>query len=640
MVAAAASWVLARRVVRQAWPEAEGALRLKGLEAPVTVVTDRYGVPHIYAQTQGDLFFTQGFVHARDRFWGMELNRRRGRGTLAELLNNEVLTHDQGWKALQLPDFARQELAKMDPESRFPLDAYAAGVNAWLAANQGRLPLEFTILRWRGHEADDPAPWTAEDSLIVAMVVCWRVGAPRIHPSIAAEILERVGPKRGSFLMNGEQDPSMGSEFGGVPGLLTDLSLHALANGTAALPGWWSLHSQVVRVEGDKTERGAPLLAVDLPTDLYLPTPWYVMTWHVGDGSRQPSHSNLEGAAGASLPGTPGLVVGTDDRAVWAVWSNPQYALLSLLKELAPSQRTLPWQRWLLAALLDGGRTAPLADKREVVTKEELGERQMDVFSARAAKLVPFLLQVEPEGWRQERVTGMLQKWDYRVGDNNKESPFFAVYQLELARAAFADELGDGLFEAYAAQSDAYQAALDTILSDPGSAWWDDVTTPERELRRDILERAYEPALEWMGRNYGDLHMLWEWGIVHGSRLFHLLGNAWPWDQLLNHDLRPDGWYDTIKASPGGLPCLGDACSGGDQFRAKAVYGYRQIVDANDPSTVWFLLLPGQSGHPFHPHYDDLRDEWIKGEYLPLRLAASPEEVEGMESVLVLEPVD
>jgi acyl-homoserine lactone acylase PvdQ len=77
---------------------------------------------------------------------------------------------------------------------------------------------------------------------------------------------------------------------------------------------------------------------------------------------------------------------------------------------------------------------------------------------------------------------------------------------------------------------------------------------------------------------------------------------------------------------------------GGDIYRAKAVYGYRQISDANDPSTLWFSLLPGQSGHPFHPHYDDLLDEWLAGDYLPLRLAASPDAVDGRKSELELVP--
>jgi penicillin amidase len=289
---------------------------------------------------------------------------------------------------------------------------------------------------------------------------------------------------------------------------------------------------------------------------------------------------------------------------------------------------------------LTSGESVQLDGEQAPGTLDDFRARLTDTFSARAARLMPLLVKIPPEGWRQERVTGMLRKWDHHIGDNNKEAPFFAVYQLELARAAFADELGPDPFEAYVAQSDQYQAALDQIIDNPDDGWWDDVTTPEREARDDILKRAYEPTLEWIGRNYGDLHMLWEWDLVHGSRLHHPLGDTWPWDQLLTPDLHPDGWAGTSNASPGGLPCLGGICMGSDLYRAKAVYGYRQIMDAGDPSTLWFTLLPGQSGHPFHAHFNDLIDEWLAGVYLPLRLAPSPEDVAGVDSVLILAPED
>jgi acyl-homoserine lactone acylase PvdQ len=606
---AGAGLLLARRSVRQSWPQTEGTLALAGLGAPVTVVRDAHGVPHLYAENETDLFFAQGFVHAQDRFWQMELNRRRGRGTLAEVLGAGALATDEQWQALNLAHVAKRELAALDAGARAPLNAYAAGVNAWLETQEDHLPFEFNLARWRGRKTDggDPAPWTIEDSYVVALALGWQVGARHIDPALAQQITARVGAECAVLLLGGEPD---------------ETALQAPDGATGPLPKRWALSGRVTLVSGDRTESGKPLLAVDLPTDLSLPVPWYVMAWHVGQ----------QEAAGASVPGLPGLVLGTDDSAAWETWLETH--------KLALSQNTPAWEKWLIAALLDTGEIFQLDNEQAPRTADDLKTRQMDTFSVRAARLIPFLVQVEPLGWRQERVTGMLRKWDYYIGDNNKEAPFFAVYQLELARAAFADEVGQDLFEAYVAQGGLYQTALDHIIEDPDAEWWDNISTPERELRSDVLKQAYNPALEWIGRNYGDLHMLWEWDIVHGGRLHHPLGETWPWDQLLNRDLTPDGWTDTINASPGGLPCPGGVCQGGDLFRAKAVFGYRQILDLNDPSTLWFTLLPGQSGHPFHPHYDDLLDEWLAGEYLPLYLAPSLEKVKGATSTLVLTPED
>lgn len=613
-------WILTRCTVQRGWPQTEGTLTVIGLSEPVTVVRDEYGVPHIYAQSEYNLFFAQGYVHAQDRFWQMDLNRRQGRGALVKVLGEKVAVTDEQWQALNLVSIAERELDEMDAESRAILEAYAAGVNAWLKVHQEDLPLEFTLLSWRGRRGNDPVPWTAADSLIVALVVSWQSGAPRVDASLAARIVERVGPERGAFLLGENSHSWTSSGSGGVEQLFGQLSL-ATPNGTPeTFPGRWALSSRVTLVSGERTASGQPLVAVDLPTGLSLPAPWYVMAWHLGE----------QEAAGASVPGLPDLLIGSGDQVAWEAWSETH--------ELTWSAETLPWKRWLLTALSNTGEIIQLDDERAPQTVQEFQALQTDTFSAQAARLIPLLVQIEPQGWRQERVTEMLSKWDYHIGDNNIEAAFFVVYQLELARAAFADELGDDLFEAYVAQNDYYQTALDQIIPERDDEWWDDVNTPGRESREEILKRAYEPALEWIGRNYGDLHMVWEWDTVHCGLLHHPLGDVWPWDQLLSRDLTPDGWADTVNASPGGWPCTGGICQGGDFFRVKAVYGYRQILDAGDPATLWFTLLPGQSGIPFHAHYDDLREGWLAGDYWPLYLAASPGQVRKTESVLTLKP--
>ncbi len=592
-------WDLARRVVSQGWPQTSGLAWVDGLNAPATVVRDRYGVPHIFAANDEDLAFAQGYVHAQDRFWQMELSRRRGRGTLAELLGDAASETDRQWQALDLVSAARRLLLEADSGALAELNAYTAGVNAWLETHRERLPLEYSLLDLRGRAAPDPDRWSAEDSLLVALVIGWQTGGPPLAPSTAQSIIERVGPERGALLLGGTPD---------------EASLSASVPLTVSLPVRWTLNSRVTWVAADRPRGAASFLAVDLPADLSLPAPWYVMAGRVGE----------IGMAGASVPGLPGWVAGTQDGTVWAGWSETG--------ALALGDETPDWRRWLLATLFGGAQVVQLGDGATPQTIGEFQARQMDTYSARAAQLTPFLTQIDPHGWRQERVTAMLKGWDFCIGENSRAGPFFAVYQLEVARAALADELGDALFEAYVAEGRLYQAALDQIIQNPDDEWWDDVSTPERELRSDVLERAYDPALEWIGRHYGDLHMVWEWDVVHKGQLAHPLGDAWPWDYLLSRDLSPDGWADTVNASPGG---------GRDTnrfYQVKAVYGYRQILDLSDPTTLWFVLLPGQSGHPFHPHYADLTDEWLAGEYLPLRLAASPDEMEGRISTLALTP--
>ncbi len=596
------AWTLARRVVRQSWPQTEGRVEVAGLEETVTVVRDRYGVPHLFAERETDLAFAQGYVHAQDRFWQMEVSRRRARGTLAALLGASATESDVAWRSLGLTSVARELLSEADADALAVLNAYAEGVNAWLASHADRRPFEYRLLEWRGGTPPEPEPWTALDSVLVALALGWQTGGPAVDPTVMAGVRARLGDERAALLL-GESPEARG--------------LYP-TSGKSPLPPTWALRSRVALVDGEETRSGRPLLAVDLPTDLSLPSPWYVMALRVANKGGE------KGEAGATVPGLPGVLVGTVDGARWAGGT------LVLPDDLPP------WTAWLTAVMFDAGQAVRPGELGQeagpVDTPGALRAWLLDTYSARAERLISLLVQLQPVGWRQERVTAMLKGWDYHIGENNREGPFFAVFQLELARAAFADELGADLFGAYAAEGDWYQRALDRIAVDPDDPWWDDVTTPERELRGDILRRAYAAALEWIGRHYGDLHMVWEWDLVHQGQLAHPLGDVWPWDQLLSRDLSPDGWADTVNASPGG------GLDPDRFYRARAVYGYRQILDLGDPDTLWFLLLPGQSGHPFHPHYADLIDEWLAGAYQPLRLAASPDEVEGGVATLVLTP--
>ncbi|MFA5913128.1 MAG: penicillin acylase family protein, partial [Burkholderiales bacterium] len=129
--------------LRQSLPQLEGSVTLSGLKAPVDIVRDRYGVPHIYAGSVEDAYFALGFVHAQDRLWQMEMNRRIGSGRLSEALGPATLDADKFLRTLGVRRVAEATLKKLDARTRSQLDAYTAGVNAFLAQRSGPLPPEF-----------------------------------------------------------------------------------------------------------------------------------------------------------------------------------------------------------------------------------------------------------------------------------------------------------------------------------------------------------------------------------------------------------------------------------------------------------------------------------------------------------------
>jgi penicillin amidase len=176
--------------VRASLPQLEGAIQVAGLSAPVEVLRDARGVPHLRASSLKDLFFAQGYVTAQDRLWQMDLSRRLAEGELSEVFGERTLRLDLENRTLGFRQVSQRALAELSPEARAPLAAYANGVNAFIASHRDRLPIEFLLLNYQ------PRPWTEVDSLGVALNMAkslsttWRTDLMR----------ERIGAKLGSEL--------------------------------------------------------------------------------------------------------------------------------------------------------------------------------------------------------------------------------------------------------------------------------------------------------------------------------------------------------------------------------------------------------------------------------------------------------
>ena len=137
-------------------PPMEGKLTVKGLDGPIKIIRDRHGVPHVKVKSTHDVWFAQGFIHAQERLWGMERIRRFFQGTLAEIVGEGGLGPDRLYRSVGLMRAARQEWPHVEKEGREVVEAYVAGVNAFLDMGFP-LPIEFEIL---GYE---PAKWEPTD---------------------------------------------------------------------------------------------------------------------------------------------------------------------------------------------------------------------------------------------------------------------------------------------------------------------------------------------------------------------------------------------------------------------------------------------------------------------------------------------
>lgn len=182
--------------LRTSLPQTEGRTTIAGLDGSVEIVRDRWGVPHIFAATDHDAFLALGYVHAQDRLWQMEMNRRIGAGRLSELLGEATLDIDKFQRTLGYYRAATSDFAGLSERSRGALEAYAAGVNAWIAEGH-TLPPEYLLL------GVQPEPWTPVDSLVWEKMMSWDLGGDYEMELLRRQLGEALGPERAAQLLPG-----------------------------------------------------------------------------------------------------------------------------------------------------------------------------------------------------------------------------------------------------------------------------------------------------------------------------------------------------------------------------------------------------------------------------------------------------
>jgi penicillin G amidase len=276
----------------------------------VEIARDRWGIPHITAGGMHDLLFAQGWVHAQDRLWQMETLRRLGQGRISEIAGPSTVGLDWFCRMSGMPDMRRRVFAGMTEEERAFCQAYADGVNACVGAMR-RLPLEFRTMKL------SPAPWTAEDCASSQPYISFtQTFGPWASKLLAVSRAGRLSEEEWNDMLPVHPGAVLPHEpwFDRAPGLKLGaihpgaFALHAGFRGSQAVSSPSATGSNNWAVAAG--EDGRPMLANDPHMGATLPAIWYFC--HL----RIPGALN---AAGTTLAGTPGIVLGRTERAAWAV---------------------------------------------------------------------------------------------------------------------------------------------------------------------------------------------------------------------------------------------------------------------------------------------------------------------------------
>jgi penicillin G amidase len=296
-------------MIRHSLPTTDGALTLPGLSAPVTVTRDQTGAPHLTAANSDDLFRAQGYVVSQDRLWQMDFYRRVGAGRLAEVLGEPALDVDRFARTIGWRRAAQRELDSMPAPYRTILQDYADGVNAFLAAHEDSLPLEFSILGYK------PEPWTPLDTVTFGKVQSWSLGENLDIEITMADLQAKLGPERAASLLPAYPDgkPTIVTpsalKGGAAPAAATVAGqLRALFGGGA---GGDPVGSNNWVIGPARSADGHPLLANDPHLGVANPSIWYAMGLRATDGSLD--------VTGVTFTGAPGIIVGHNRDVAWGL---------------------------------------------------------------------------------------------------------------------------------------------------------------------------------------------------------------------------------------------------------------------------------------------------------------------------------
>ena len=412
--------------LRRSLPVVDGTVTVAGVGAPVEIVRDADDIPHIFAKSKPDALFGLGYVHAQDRLWQMEFQRRIGFGRLSEIFGAAALPQDRFLRTVGFGRAARAAWDAAPDWTKDQINAYVAGVNAFIASHHGSaLPPEFSLLRF------EPEPWSGPDVVVWVKMMAWDLSANYSFELLRNDMVRAVGFDRMKQLMppypeHGLSIMHAGSGRSGEPGashaadLLRPTYLpHQTYLASARDPLFGAaaegLGSNNWVVDGTMTASGKPMLANDPHLGTRIPSTWYLAHLSAPDFE----------VIGGTLPGTPAVVLGRNRRIAWGM-TNVSADVEDLYRErIDPSGRTAEFR----------GAQEPITVIAETIAVKGASPVRLDVRVTRHGPLVSDALNANNAESKRTPKAPLLEPLAFRwTALDPDDSTIVAVLKVNEAR--------------------------------------------------------------------------------------------------------------------------------------------------------------------------------------------------------------
>lgn len=339
-----AAGLLFNSLTKKSFYEESGIVKVKGISNKVNIYKSELGVSHIFAENESDMYFSLGYIHAQDRLWQMDLERRVAQGRLSEILGGDVLDFDILFRTIGINRVSEEIYKKLSLKSKALLSDYCNGVNFFIQENSKQLPLEFDILNYK------PEEWKPEHSVMLLRLIGWELNLSWYTDLVFGEIVKKFGiekakdffpdyPEDAPFIVKntGEKINPANSDVqkkevkteskNKSTGYNEVTEKNYIANYDLGKDymetvkrfktfyGTEGTHigSNAWAISGSRTESGKPILANDPHLALQVPAKWYEVSMY----DNQKKYS----ICGFSIPGIPGIAIGHNESISWGLTS-------------------------------------------------------------------------------------------------------------------------------------------------------------------------------------------------------------------------------------------------------------------------------------------------------------------------------